>query len=103
MQTRSITLHLTRLCENDSLAVPRHRMWLTKCFNSVLLKIDKSIDLAQFVKIIKQFRSDVKLTLHFFNFTDEQAQADKFVELLSYYKIEELFMDQCELKLRASC
>ena len=60
-------------------------------------------DLISFVAIMKHFRSDVLLNLKLYNLKDENAMAEKFVNVLGYYKIDHVKLDTCFISLRASC
>ena len=67
------------------------------------IEISNKIHLMEFVMSMRHFRKDVRLVVKLFNFSDEDPGNDKFVELLSYYPIEEVRLNGCSLNLRASC
>jgi len=60
-------------------------------------------DLTSFVPIMKHFRSDVMLFVHLYNLKDENPMAEKFINVLGYYKIDTVKLDSCYISLRASC
>ena len=82
--------------------VPKRRMWIPRCFNSMQLEINGKVHLMEFMVTMKHFRKDLTLFVNLHNFTDENPGNDKLVELLGYYQIEELRLNGCSLNLRAS-
>lgn len=57
----------------------------------------------EFMVTMRHFRKDISLIVKLFNFNDELAGNDKLVELLGYYKVDELRLNGSSLNLRASC
>jgi len=60
-------------------------------------------DLLSFVAIMKHFRSDATLNLIFYSLKDEDQLAEKFINVLGYYKLDTVKLDTCFISLRASC
>lgn len=65
-------------------------MWITRCFNNLRLEVSHSINLPEVLTTMKHFRKDVTISLRLYNFNDEQAMNEKFVELMGYYKLDEV-------------
>ena len=99
---RTFNLHLPRMSSNKR-PLPRRRMWLTRCFNIIRLEMKREWDLLSFVAIMKHFRTDITLNLHFYSLKDEDQLAEKFVNVLGYFKLDTVKLDTCFISLRASC
>jgi hypothetical protein len=77
-------------------------MWITSLFNKLSLELNTTVKLTLFAKFMHHFSPNVTLHLHFVKFHDENKEAEKIIEMLGYYKIEKVVLDQSQFKLRAS-
>ena len=83
--------------------VPKRKMWISRCFNRIQLEIYNRVHLMEFMVTMRHFRKDIRFIVKLFNFNDEHTGNDKLVELLGYYRIDEVRLNGCSLNLRASC
>ena len=51
--------------------IPRHYMWITRCFNELNIAIHTKMDILYFAKLMKHFHANVKLNLSMYNVHDE--------------------------------
>ena len=58
--------------------------------DNLRLEVSHSINLPEVLTTMKHFRKDVTISLRLYNFNDEQAMNEKFVELMGYYKLDEV-------------
>lgn len=77
----------------DARPLPRRKMWIPTCFNSITIEIFEKVNLSYFVKVMKNFSPKVSLDLKMQKFFDENCEAEQLIELLGYYKIDRVITD----------
>ncbi|CDW75138.1 UNKNOWN [Stylonychia lemnae] len=81
---------------------PRKIIWIAACMNIVTLIIVNGIDFDYILSILKQFRPDITLNIELESFNDEDMNAEKFMELIGYYKINEVSIVKSTIVLKSS-
>jgi len=65
----------------------RRQYWLPTCVNMLTLIISNGVNCHYAQSVLSQFRSNIHLNIELENFNDEDTNAEKFMDLLSYYNI----------------
>ena len=71
------------------------RFWIPYNMNQLTLIISNGVDLSYLLSLIKLFKPSIVLNLEMDNFTDEDINAEQFMELLGYYQLNELSLAKC--------
>eukprot|EP00347_Sterkiella_histriomuscorum_P001578 403371490 len=81
---------------------PRRLYWIPQCMNCLTLIIHNGINFDYMLSIMKQFRPDVTLNIELESFQDEDMNVEKFMELIGYYKINEVNICRSQLSLKST-
>ncbi|TNV84273.1 hypothetical protein FGO68_gene17556 [Halteria grandinella] len=76
--------------------------WIPNCMTQLTLILTNGVDFNYILSILKLFRPSIVLNIELENFTDEDVGAEKFMELLGYYQINEVNLSKASINLKSS-
>ncbi len=81
---------------------PPKTNWIPMNMTHLTFIISNGVDFNYVLACLRLFRPSITLNVELENFTDEDVDAEKFMEVLGYYSINEVSLAKTTLNLKSS-